>query len=183
MGPEPEQLSGRFLMFIIMILKKIEKQNQITTFITAFPFPVLWWKLAVLWRFWNNQEWVLFQFSDENCQFFEGFEMARSSSSLIPRNSKNQIWHLLKNSNTHAPLIHTLNILTVLVENTGSNEQSIQPAIMLLGHDFSHEPNTITKSCVSSRRNPSKHFRKDGATHVHFFTKSPKDLFIISNTT
>jgi hypothetical protein len=120
----------------------------------------------------------------ENCQFFEGFEMAtRSSSSLILRYSKNQIWHLLMNSNTHAPLIHTLNNLTVLVGITGSNEQSIQPATMLLGHDFSHQQDTITKSNFSTRRNPSKYLRKHGATHVHFFTKSPKDLFIISNTT
>jgi hypothetical protein len=133
----------------------------------------------------KNQEWVLFQFSDENCQFFEGFEMTtrRSSSSLILRYSKNQIWHLLMNSNTHAPLIHTLNILTILIGITGSNEQSTQPAIMLLGHHFSHEQDTITKSNFLSRRNSSKYLRKDGATHVHFSTKSPEDLFIISNTT
>ncbi len=86
----------------------------------------------------------------------------RSSSSLILRNSKTQIWHLLMNSNTHAPLIHTLNILTVLVGNTRSNEQSIQPAIMLLGHDFSQNRTQLQKVTFCQEETPLNTLGKMG---------------------
>jgi hypothetical protein len=42
--------------YIATNLTKLEK-NQRTTYETANPLLVLWWKLPVLWSFWNNQNW------------------------------------------------------------------------------------------------------------------------------
>jgi hypothetical protein len=42
--------------YIATILTKLEN-NQRTTYETANPLLVLWWKPPVLWSFWNNQNW------------------------------------------------------------------------------------------------------------------------------